>query len=146
MVSSSGPPASHLLGLHVKRRNPEIRWVADFRDLWTRNPNFRWMFPFTCLEGALERMVLSRADAVVTVSEGLADALRTGCPAKVYVIENGFDEEDPADPGEDDRRIGGGYRGPAGYAGRGIHRPLLPEEIGGAARGVARLPVPRLVA
>ena len=94
MVSSSGPPASHLLGMHMKWRIPEIRWVADFRDLWTRNPNFRGMFPFTCLEGALERRVLSRADAVVTVSEGLADALRTGCPAKVYVIENGFDEED----------------------------------------------------
>jgi hypothetical protein len=94
MVSSSGPPASHLLALHVKRRHPEIRWVADFRDLWTQNPNFRGMFPFTCLEGALERMVLSRADAVVTVSEGLADALRPGCPSKVYVIENGFDEED----------------------------------------------------
>ena len=78
----------------MKWRIPEIRWVADFRDLWTRNPNFRGMFPFTCLEGALERRVLSRADAVVTVSEGLADALRTGCPAKVYVIENGFDEED----------------------------------------------------
>ena len=94
MVSSSGPPASHLIALHVKRRHPEIRWVADFRDLWTQNPNFRGMFPFTFLEGALERRVLSRADAVVTVSEGLADALRTGCPAKVHVIENGFDEED----------------------------------------------------
>ena len=94
MVSSSGPPASHLLGLYVKRRHPEIRWVADFRDLWTQNPNYRGMFPFTCLERSLESEVLSRADAVLTVSEGLADALRTRCPATVYVIENGFDEED----------------------------------------------------
>lgn len=94
MVTSSGPPASHLLGLYVKRRHPEIRWVADFRDLWTQNPNFRGVFPFTCLERALERRVLSRADAVVTVSDGLANALRTDGPDKVHVIENGYDEED----------------------------------------------------
>lgn len=94
MVSSSGPPASHLLGLRVKRKHPEIRWVADFRDLWTQNPNYRGMFPFTWMERYLEREVLKRADAVVTVSEGLADALRTRCPAKVHVVENGFDEED----------------------------------------------------
>jgi glycosyltransferase involved in cell wall biosynthesis len=107
MVSSSGPPACHLLGLQVKRRHPEIRWVADFRDLWTQNPNYRGIFPFTRLECALERAVLSRADAVVTVSEGLAEALRDRCPAEVHVIENGFDEDElcpipaaPTRPGE----------------------------------------------
>ena len=94
MISSSGPPASHLLAWYVKWKHPEIRWIADFRDLWTQNPHFPGMFPFTWLEKALERRILSRADAVVTVSEGLARVLRVHCGGKVHVIENGFDEEE----------------------------------------------------
>jgi hypothetical protein len=94
MVSSSGPPASHLLAWLVKRRHPEIRWVADFRDLWTQNPNFPGIFPFTLLENALENRILSSADAVVTVSEGLARVFRDRCGGKVHVIENGFDDEE----------------------------------------------------
>ena len=94
MVSTSGPPASHLLAWHVKRKHPEIRWVADYRDLWTQNPIFPGLFPFTYLEKVLERRILSRADAVVTVSEGLAHVLRAHCDGKIHVIENGFDEED----------------------------------------------------
>ena len=94
MVSTSGPPASHLLAWHVKRKHPEIRWVADYRDLWTQNPIFPGLFPFTYLEKVLERRILSRADAVVTVSEGLAHVLRAHCGGKIHVIENGFDEED----------------------------------------------------
>jgi len=94
MVSTSGPPASHLLAWYVKWKHPNIRWVADYRDLWTQNPNFPGLFPFTYLEKVLERRILSRADAVVTVSEGLAHVLRVHCGGKVHIIENGFDEEE----------------------------------------------------
>src|SRR5262249_55145662 len=64
-------------------------WVADIRDClnvqhfgsWYKRPLFRRQ----------ERLLCRRADRIVTVSEGLADALRTLSGRPVSVIPNGFD-------------------------------------------------------
>jgi glycosyltransferase involved in cell wall biosynthesis len=95
IVSTFGPYAPLIVAWIHKRRNPEALWVCDFRDLWVRNhvysgiPGFRW------LERRLETMILERCDFAVTVSEVLAQQLKSDHPKLlVRVIQNGFDTED----------------------------------------------------
>lgn len=101
-VVTSGPPHSaHLIGLGVQRAGGRrVRWLADFRDPWT-GINFYDDLPMSALARALdrrlERRVLRRADAVVTVSPTWAETLRArgDLPAgRVAVVHNGFDEAD----------------------------------------------------
>ena len=94
VVVTTGPPHSmHLIGLRLKRALG-IRWVADFRDPWSEA---FWVAELQ-QEGlvkkinlALEKSVLRRADAVVTVSAGIADLLKAKAPNRYEIIQNGFE-------------------------------------------------------
>ncbi|MHC5115267.1 MAG: glycosyltransferase [Planctomycetota bacterium] len=94
VVSSYGPPASHLVALALRRAGLAPTWIADFRDLWTDNPSATGLFPFSVRERALERQCLDAADLVVTVSDGLAESLRTRSATPVQVVPNGYCERD----------------------------------------------------
>lgn len=97
ILSSSLPNTSHLIAGALARKTG-LPWIAELRDLWTDNHNFRRVAPLRAVERMLERRVLSRATALVTVSDPWARALarRTGRPA--YVVPNGFDPLDyPSD-------------------------------------------------
>jgi hypothetical protein len=70
-------------------------WVADYRDLWIEGHIYPGMWPFTVLEKHLEkRYVGNHADIITTVSQPLANTLQNKFHAPVYVIENGYDEDD----------------------------------------------------
>lgn len=102
-IVTTGPPHSmHLIGLHLHKATG-IRWVADFRDPWTRIFYFKHL-PMT---GAvrnrhmrLEKKVLRNADAVVSVTDLITRQLEsistrnTAGPSCFHTIENGYDEED----------------------------------------------------
>lgn len=98
-VITSGPPHSvHLVGLAAQREG--VRWTADFRDPWT-GITFYDELPMTRaarrFDGWLERRVLRRADAVVTVSPSWARHLGAQgglAPGTVRVVHNGFDTAD----------------------------------------------------
>ncbi len=95
IVSSSVPFTSHLVAARLAAR-AGLPWVADFRDLWTDAHNWRRRDPIRSLEIRLERLVMRRAAAVVTVSKPWAERLRRyGRP--VYAIPNGYDEADYPD-------------------------------------------------
>jgi hypothetical protein len=91
VVSSSGPFTAHLVARSIRCDGLARLWIADFRDLWTRNHLYRGLFPFTVYERALERRILSSADIVTTVSDGVAATLRRQGRNQVEVIYNGFD-------------------------------------------------------
>ena len=76
-------------------------WVAEFRDLWARNP-FRTGTRLRRLPDAiLERVILRRAGALVTVSEPLAEQLRRDHPGTpVHAISTGIDPTLVAPDGE----------------------------------------------
>ena len=102
-IVTTGPPHSmHLIGLHLHKATG-IRWVADFRDPWTRIFYFKHL-PMT---GAvrnrhlrLEKKVLRNADAVVSVTDLITGQLEsvsarhTAGQSRFHTIENGYDEED----------------------------------------------------
>ena len=93
LYSSSFPVTSHLVAYWLKRRTG-TPWVADFRDLWTENHYARATSPLRRkLDRAMEAKLLAAADALVTVSDTWAEALRrlSGGRKRVVVIRNGFD-------------------------------------------------------
>ena len=97
VMMTSGPPHSaHLVGWALRRAG--VPWVADFRDPWT-DISYYETLPHTALarklDAALERHVLSAADAVVSVSDGFGALLRAKATIDRYeTIYNGFDAED----------------------------------------------------
>jgi glycosyltransferase involved in cell wall biosynthesis len=96
VLTSSYPNSTHLVGSHLKKRF-RVKWIADFRDGWTQNPYFgRYPTPLhAALNRGLERRVAANADAVITVSEPIAQHLSSiGGGDRVQVIPNGFDPDD----------------------------------------------------
>ncbi len=104
-IISSGPPHSmHLIALGIKKKLPNIKWVADFRDPWT-NIDFYDKLMLTDFADnkhrKLEKEVLKKADAVLSVGKYISQEFfeiynsdRGTNQDKFYTITNGFDESD----------------------------------------------------
>ena len=94
IISTGWPYSVHRVGLAMKKKYPETKWIVDWRDLWTRNHLFKGLRIFWFYERYLEKKIHNNADLVTTVSEPLADRLRSMTQTRVEVIYNGFDSED----------------------------------------------------
>jgi len=97
VLITSPPNSMGLLAVLLKRWDPGLTVVLDFRDLWALDPlaapdlrYFRWT------QKHLERWTLSHADHVVSVTPAYDEWLRRQCarPQACTVITNGYDEED----------------------------------------------------
>jgi hypothetical protein len=94
VLSTAPPVACHLAGL-VLSRLLSIPWAADFRDPLYGNPARRrrlgplWDRP-------IERLIVSRAGAVIVCTDTAADLLARRYPhlaGKIHLIWNGYDPE-----------------------------------------------------
>jgi glycosyltransferase involved in cell wall biosynthesis len=96
LISSSSPVTSHLIARKLKAKH-KVPWVADFRDLWSRNHNYRYGPIRKLLDKRLELKTLSLVDDLVTVSQPWAEELATlhNRPF-VHTITNGFDPQEQA--------------------------------------------------
>lgn len=101
VLTSSPSESVHLIGLRLKRKFG-IRWVADFRDLWTEKELL--YRPATPLHDwwvrRLERKVFQLADHIIANTPENAERYirRFGLsPDRVTVIPNGFDWDDLTD-------------------------------------------------
>jgi glycosyltransferase involved in cell wall biosynthesis len=91
IFSSAMPYTAHIIASTIKKTF-NIPWIADFRDLWTQNHIFKRTPIRKLIELKLEKRTLSKADAIITVSNPLAhnlSVLHKNNP--IYVIPNGFD-------------------------------------------------------
>ena len=97
VVVTTGPPHSmHLIGLELKKKL-DIKWVADFRDPWSKwdmLESFKLSSIAKKKHQLLELAVLKNADDVITVSETWAMEFEKILPRNYHVITNGFDEDD----------------------------------------------------
>lgn len=100
IYTTSAPYSDHLLGLYIKRKIPNIKWIVDFRDEWTNNP-YTLDNPHnlirTKIEKNMEKSVLLEADYLITNTPVMKDNFikNNGIDGKnFYVIPNGYDEED----------------------------------------------------
>ena len=99
VLTTSPPPSLHLLGAAVKRTTGAA-WVADLRDPLTSHPHRRgYESRLARLKekttGGVGRLVASQADAIVAVSDAIAEEMRALEPkGKVVTIANGCDFDD----------------------------------------------------
>jgi glycosyltransferase involved in cell wall biosynthesis len=98
-VLTTSPPGSvHLIGAAVKRATG-ARWVADLRDSLVAHPHRRAERMAVRMkersEHAVARLVARSADAIVCVSDAIAEEARALRPAgRVVTIPNGCDFDD----------------------------------------------------
>lgn len=80
LVTQYGPIAPHLVGLKFKGRHPEVRWIADNRDVISDGP-----FSFQVVRLRLIRLetkIVNAADAVTSVSVPFLQRLARNCTKK----------------------------------------------------------------
>ena len=99
VYSTASPISAHIVAGLIKR-STHRPWVADFRDPWIGNP---FAADLRGLKGRLqrrtERWIVSRADRVVVVVEGMRDMFVERYPDqadKFVCIPNGYDRADIA--------------------------------------------------
>ena len=94
IISTGCPYSAHRVGLAMKKKYPETKWIVDWRDLWTHNHLYKGLIIFWPYEKYLENKFHKYADLITTVSEPLADRLRSMTQTRVEVIYNGYDPDD----------------------------------------------------
>jgi glycosyltransferase involved in cell wall biosynthesis len=100
IITTSPPHSTQLIGLKLKKQYA-INWIADLRDPWTDIYYYKKMNHTLLarnLDLGYEREVLEQADKIVVVSDFIKNMFLQKSskidPAKIYVIPNGYDEED----------------------------------------------------
>jgi hypothetical protein len=94
VISTGGPYSVHRVGLALKKKRPDIKWIVDWRDLWTKSHLYPGLRIFRWYEQHLENKFHQYADLITTVSDPLAGILRSMTKTQVTTIYNGFDSED----------------------------------------------------
>lgn len=97
VIVTTGPPQSmHLIGRGVKRATG-VRWIADFRDPWTKMFYFKHLGLGSFAEKVhyrLEKSVLDECDAIISVTPLVQKDFMSMTETPVHMITNGFDQED----------------------------------------------------
>lgn len=95
---TTGPPHSmHLIGLKLKKKNPEWRWLADFRDPWTQisyHSDLKLTSQSQKKHLKLEAEVIQNADVVLATSFSDAENFQSIGAKRVEVITNGYEPQD----------------------------------------------------
>lgn len=93
---TTGPPHSlHLIGLGLKKRL-QIKWIADFRDPWTKigyHSKLKLNKSSRKKHKELEREVLNSVDELIVTSFTTKAEFQTKTKKPVNVITNGFDSQ-----------------------------------------------------
>jgi glycosyltransferase involved in cell wall biosynthesis len=98
VITTSPPGSVHLVGAAVKRAT-SAHWVADLRDSLVAHPHRDAQRALVRVkeqgQHAIARLVTSQADAIVTVSDAIAEEMRArNQHARVVTIANGSDFDD----------------------------------------------------
>jgi hypothetical protein len=87
LYSSYRPIADHIIAFNLKLIFPNLRWIADFRDLPVDNYRKNVFYPG--FHNFIYKLIFSKTDHVICVSEGLSYNLKAIC-TKPLVIRNGI--------------------------------------------------------
>ena len=98
VIISTGPPHSmHMIALAIKKKHQKIKWIADFRDPWTKIEYFDNLPLLSMVKkqhNQLEKKVISNADLIFSVSPSWARDLDRMGAKKTFVLTNGYDADD----------------------------------------------------
>ena len=94
VLVTTGPPHSlHLIGLGLKKKLPDLKWIADFRDPWTEISYYKHLKLTKIADKKhrkLESEVFKNADITLATSYTDAENFRKN-GANAFCITNGFD-------------------------------------------------------
>lgn len=94
VLVTTGPPHSlHLIGLNLKKKLPDLKWIADFRDPWTEISYYKHLKLTKIADKKhrkLESEVFKNADITLATSYTDAENFRKN-GANAFCITNGFD-------------------------------------------------------
>lgn len=94
VLVTTGPPHSlHLIGLGLKKKFPDLKWIADFRDPWTEISYYKHLKLTKIADKKhrkLESEVFKNADVTFATSYTDAENFRKK-GANAFCITNGFD-------------------------------------------------------
>ena len=100
-IITAGPPHStHFVGLKLKKKYPNINWICDFHDAWTDI----WFYDkllktnlAKLIDKKMEKLILDRADHVLTVGEflklKLIETTTLKNESKFHLISMGYDKD-----------------------------------------------------
>ncbi|UHO39375.1 glycosyltransferase family 4 protein [Chryseobacterium capnotolerans] len=107
-IVTSGPPHSlHLIGLGLKEKLPNLKWIADFRDPWTEISYYKHLKLTKSSDKKhrqLESAVFKNADITLATSYTDAENFKKA-GANAICITNGFDESDSSERREQKENI-----------------------------------------
>lgn len=107
VVSTFGPDVAHLIADDLKKINPSLFWVADYRDLWSQNPMIPWSDNIRAKVRSYEEASVGRhADLVTAVSRDMIHKLSEFCKSNFFLSMNGFDLAEGEIKGFFERRTG----------------------------------------
>ena len=96
VIITTGPPHSmHLIGLELQKRFA-VKWIADFRDPWTSigyHKELKLTDKSAQKHKDLERLVLTKADTVITTSFTTKQEFAEITQKPIHIITNGYDIE-----------------------------------------------------
>lgn len=93
VFSTYSPLVNHVVASKLCQKN-KLPWVAEFRDPWSLNPYFKQKQPFFTIEKQIEKKVMRGSTNIIAISKNLAEQVEGLHSKKVWVIPNGYDEED----------------------------------------------------
>ncbi len=138
VITTSPPGSVHLVGAAVKRQT-RARWVADLRDSLVafQHRDTQRLAVRAKEQGRhmVARLVASQADAIVTVSDAIAEEMRgSSLAAPVLTIANGSDFDDFAGLAYSAPVYGPDGRAVPDHARRLVLRQARPEAVPDGAR------------
>lgn len=91
VISTSPPVIGHIIAKELKQLFG-IKWIADYRDLWSQNHNYSYSRVRRYLDRNKEKETMGAADYIVTLSGLWADGLQTLLKRpRVDIIPPGYD-------------------------------------------------------
>ena len=92
-IISSFPVSSHLIAERIKKNHPEIKWIADFPDLWSQNHFYPHIKLRKNIDSLIEKKTLRNCDKIITCQPGWANILRKIHTSKIEYIPHCTDIE-----------------------------------------------------
>ncbi len=92
-IISSFPVSSHLIAGKIKNNHPEVKWIADFPDLWSQNHFYPHIKFRQNIDKLIEKKSLRNCDKIITCQPGWAKILEQIHSSKIEYIPHCTDIE-----------------------------------------------------
>lgn len=98
LIFTTSPPQTTSIIGRILAKKTGVKWIADFRDPWMEivyYQNVKRSYFTKKIDSSFERKVLNSADALVTISNDMAELFRSKSQNQnIKVIPNGYDDSD----------------------------------------------------